>query len=258
MLQQTQVSRVLLKYPRFVKRFPSFKSLARARTSSVIREWRGMGYNNRAVRLQRLAKLVVSQHGGRLPVSIESLQSLPGIGKYTAHALACLVHGQNVPVVDTNVARVLSRLFPLQAKRADIWETAQMILPSREASVWNQALMDLGATICTASSPKCTICPVVRSCPSSFKVRKAGSSRKISEPSRDGVPDRIYRGRIIDVLRNSRNDRPIPLRRIGTDIKNSFGARDSKWLLRLMQGLERDGLVRLKSTLRGTVASLSQ
>ncbi len=258
MLQQTQVNRVLEKYPRFIKRFPSFAKLARAKASSVIRAWKGMGYNSRAVRLQRLAKTVVFQHGGMLPKSAEELQMLPGIGKYTANALLYLVHGKNVPVVDTNVNRVLSRVFPEQVRKLGIWESAHYVLPKLKAPVWNQALMDLGATICTASSPKCALCPVVRYCPSSFKVRRGVSSREISEPSRDGLPDRIYRGRIIDVLRNSRNDRPILLRRIGASIKNSFGARDNKWLLRLMQGLERDGLVSLKSTPRGTVASLSQ
>jgi A/G-specific adenine glycosylase len=166
MLQQTQVSRVLQKYPLFIRRFPSFSSLAVAKTSSVIREWKGMGYNNRAIRLQRLARIVKSQYRGMLPKSVEELQSLPGIGKYTAHALSYLVHGQNVPVVDTNIKRVLSRLFRRDEKNLGIWETAQSILPSRKAHIWNQALMDLGALICTAANPKCGICPVAGYCPS--------------------------------------------------------------------------------------------
>ncbi len=249
---------MLLKYPRFIKHFPSFASLARAKASSVIREWKGMGYNNRAIRLQRLAQIVVSRHHGKLPKSIEALQSLPGIGRYTAHAVACLVHGQNVPVVDTNVKRVLSRLFPLSVRKVDSWEIAEKILPSRNAHIWNQALMDLGATICVASSPKCGICPVARFCPSSFKVRRPVASRRISEPSRDGLPDRIYRGRIIDVLRNAKDDNPVPLHRIGRKIKDPFAARDKNWLLRLMKSLERDGLISLKSTPRGTTASLAQ
>lgn len=258
MLQQTQVSRVLQKYPRFIKRFPSFASLARARTSSVIREWKGMGYNNRAIRLQRLAKLVESRYRGKLPKSVEELQLLPGIGKYTAYALACLVHGQNVPVVDTNINRVLSRLFPRRAKESDIWEIAKMILPAWKAQTWNQALMDLGATICTATNPQCGVCPVSRSCPSSFRVRRESSIRKSPEPSREGLPDRIYRGRIVDVLRSSKSDRLVSLDHIGRHIKDSFAVRDRNWLLRLMRDLERDGLVTLKNTARGTSASLAR
>ncbi len=246
------------KYPEFIRRFPSFSSLAKAKTSAVIRQWKGMGYNNRAIRLQRLAKIVVSQYEGRLPITIRDLQSLPGVGKYTAHALACLVHGQNVPVVDTNIKRVLSRLFSRRAKNIDFWKTAHRVLPPRRAAEWNQALMDLGATVCTAQSPKCRSCPVVLLCPSAFKVRKAAFAPKSSEPSRDGIPDRIYRGRIIDVLRSSKDDRPIPLQRIGVEIKVSFAVRDQNWLLRMLKDLERDGLVQLKNTARGTAASLAQ
>jgi A/G-specific adenine glycosylase len=136
MLQQTQVSRVLTKYPRFLKRFPTFKKLANAKTSDVIKAWEGMGYNNRALRLQRLAVTVLDQHRGRLPESIRELQALPGIGRYTAHALACFSFGRRVPVVDTNIKRVLTRLRSPQRrepapKEADIWDLASSLLPHR-------------------------------------------------------------------------------------------------------------------------------
>lgn len=258
MLQQTQVSRVLQMYPRFLKRFPSFSSLANARTSSVIRAWRGMGYNNRAVRLQHLARTVLSAHQGRLPTTIESLEKLPGIGKYTAHALACLAFNQHVPVVDTNIRRVLSRLFPAQAKKLDIWALAAIALPSRSAHRWNQALMDLGATVCTSANPKCRICPVVKLCPSSFRVQRSTELRATPEPSRDGLPNRIYRGRIVDALRRTTGSNYVSFAHLGRKVKDSYSIQDEPWLERLMKALEKDGLVVLKKTPKGYFASLPQ
>jgi len=256
MLQQTQVSRVLQQYPRFLKRFPDFTALARARTSSIIRAWKGMGYNNRAVRLQRLARNVLGEYNGKLPTTIEDLLSLPGIGRYTAHAVACLAFNRHLPVVDTNVRRVLSRLFLPHAKRMETWELAEKVLPKRGASRWNQALMDLGATICTAVNPKCRACPVQKKCPSAFKVSNSRRVSKGTEPSRDGLPNRIYRGRIVDVLRHSKPERHVPISRLGRQIKESYSRHDEDWLKGLMKGLEKDGLVALKKTKAGFAASL--
>jgi A/G-specific adenine glycosylase len=258
MLQQTQVSRVLLKYPLFLKRFPNFAALARARSSSVIRAWKGMGYNNRAVRLQRLARIVHNEFGGTLPSSIEELLSLPGIGKYTAHALACLAFNQHVPAVDTNIKRVLGRLFPVETKRMDVWTLAKMTLPGRNANGWNQALMDLGATVCTSRSPKCQVCPVSELCPSSFRIQVQKPMRTNREPSRDGLPNRIYRGRIVDALRRSPAKRFVSITKLARRVKNSYSANDRQWLLVLMKGLEKDGLIMLRTTKSGIAASLPQ
>ncbi len=258
MLQQTQVSRVAEKYPGFIGRFPTISSLARAKTSTVIRAWKGMGYNNRAVRLQLLAKSVTQLHSSKLPRDVEALQSLPGIGKYTAHAIACFAYRRQVPVVDTNVRRVLTRLFPSWTKNADIWEIAERVLPRRRAYDWNQALMDLGSTICTAHSPKCSACPVSDLCPSAFRVVRSRSPRVQSEPHRDGLPNRIYRGRIVENLRYFPFGRRVTLSRLGPKIKEGYGKRDERWLLRLMQSLERDGLVELRRTRSGVAASLPQ
>jgi A/G-specific adenine glycosylase len=258
MLQQTQVSRVLQVYPRFLKRFPNLATLARARTSSVIRMWKGMGYNNRAVRLQNAARIVLDEYNGKLPTTIEDLQLLPGVGKYTAHALACLAFNQHVPVVDTNINRVLGRIFPAEARKTDIWKLADMALPKRNASHWNQALMDLGATVCTAVNPKCGTCPVAKLCPSSFRIRRSNKSRTRREPSRDGLPNRIYRGRVVDVLRHSRGKSFVPLRQLGRQIKESYSRLDEDWLVQLMEGLEKDGLVVLKKMKLGLAASLPQ
>jgi A/G-specific adenine glycosylase len=256
MLQQTQVNRVLEKYPEFLNRFPNFITLARANTSSVIRSWKGLGYNNRVVRLQLLARWVVRENGGRLPQTIPQLQSLPGVGKYTAHALACFAFNKNVPVVDINVERVLKRLYPSDAKRLDAWSLAERVLPGKKAYDWNQALMDLGSTICVSSNPRCSECPAVTLCPSAFKVKKTAWSQKRIEPSRDGLPNRIYRGRIVEVLRHTSPNHSVSLSRLGRQIKQPFSKQDAAWLMGLLSRLEEDGLVALKRTRSGLLASL--
>jgi A/G-specific adenine glycosylase len=258
MLQQTQTGRALEKYPQFIKRFPTFSSLADAGASSVIRAWRGMGYNKRAVHLHQLAKIVATHHGGILPGDIDKLLSLPGIGKYTAHALACFAFHKHVPVVDTNIRRVLSRVFPAQTQHKDIWELAALSLPQRNAYDWNQALMDLGSTICTVNNPKCDVCPVSRLCPSSFRVKRTRTHRPMTELSRNGLPDRIYRGRIVETLRHRTPGKHIAISRLGPQIKATYSRRDEAWLVRLMRRLERDGLVQLRQSKRGLAASLAQ
>ncbi len=245
MLQQTQASRVEEKYPLFLKRFPTLASLSRAAKHSVVRAWRGMGYNNRAVRLQQLAKDVMRNHNGKLPRAVDELDLLPGIGKYTSHAIACFAFGQPVPAVDTNVRRVLSRLFPLASKRRDIWDIAQEAVPPRRAYDWNQALFDFGATICTQRNPKCDICPVKRYCPSAFRINGKIAKPAKREPARDGIPNRIYRGRIVEVLRNLKGNRALSLSTLGKRIKSNYRLRDSAWLRKLLQQLERDRLVSL-------------
>lgn len=264
MLQQTQVSRVLIKYPQFLKRFPNFKSLAHAKTSDAIKAWQGMGYNNRVIRLQRLAKTLVKNNRGRLPDDINELQRLPGIGRYTAHAVACLIFHKQVPVVDTNIIRVLSRLFPKKLKPnrqhriniETIWKTAEWLLPRNRAADWNQALMDLGAMICTAANPKCSMCPVQSNCPSAFKTIRATAKNLKQEPQRDGIPHRIYRGRIVEVLRNLTGKKSLATAEIGNKIKPLFGNGDKQWLSSLLKELEQDGLILLKKKPAGLRVSL--
>ncbi|MBI4427485.1 MAG: A/G-specific adenine glycosylase [Ignavibacteriales bacterium] len=256
MLQQTQVHRVLQKYPKFIKRFPSFGSLARARTSSVIRAWRGMGYNNRAVRLQRLAKEIANKHQGKLPRTIPQLESLPGIGPYTARAVSCFAFGQCVPVVDTNVHRVLHRIFPKETRDEEIWNVAERALPVRNAYSWNQALMELGATVCVARNPCCEKCPVKRTCPSAFTKKIARRHNGVREPGRNGVPNRIFRGRIVETLRDSHQSVKASL--LGRRLMPGFREKDRPWLIQLLKGLERDGLVRIHNHRKETEVSLAQ
>ncbi|MEK9136564.1 MAG: hypothetical protein AAB393_05530, partial [Bacteroidota bacterium] len=249
MLQQTQVNRVLEKYPRFLKRFPTIHSLARAHQHEVVIAWQGMGYNNRAVRLHQLARTVLQQHGGKFPEAYQELVALPGVGKYTANALLSSAFGKDVPVVDVNVRRVLSRLLwqmrtTIEMKpESEIWELAQSLLPAGKAYDWNQALMDLGATICTARAPQCISCPAARLCSSAATMKHVTSSPGKQEPSRDGVPNRIYRGRIIEALRQYRGRRRLHPDDIGKQIRPTYSSRDRFWLRSLLAGLERDGLI---------------
>ena len=162
MLQQTQVSRVLEYFPRFMARFPSIDALARSRPKAVMEQWDGLGYYARASNLHALARLVRTTMAGRLPDSPEELQKLPGVGRYTAGAVACFAYEKAVPAVDTNVKRVLSRAF----KPKDVWKLAQRIMPRDGKRAWqfNQAMMELGALVCTARVPKCQDCPVKNHC----------------------------------------------------------------------------------------------
>jgi A/G-specific adenine glycosylase len=161
MLQQTQVSRVTEYYPRFMERFPTVEALARARPKAVREAWDGLGYYARARNLHQLAK-EVSAVGGQLSEDPEELVKLPGVGPYTAGAVACFAYEKPVAAVDTNVKRVLQRVF----RTKDVWGLASAIVPKEGKRAWrfNQALMELGALVCTARSPKCPTCPVRKEC----------------------------------------------------------------------------------------------
>ncbi|HEY7613385.1 MAG TPA: A/G-specific adenine glycosylase [Gemmatimonadales bacterium] len=170
MLQQTQVSRVEAYYHRFLERYPTVHTLAAAPPAAVRESWEGLGYYRRAANLHRLAQAVVDEHGGVMPSDPVVLAKLPGVGRYTAGAVACFAYEKVAATVDTNVARVLRRVFhPRLAGRAlskRIWRTALEILPSQGKRAWhvNQALMELGALICTARVAKCGECPVRGAC----------------------------------------------------------------------------------------------
>jgi A/G-specific adenine glycosylase len=173
MLQQTQVSRVLDYWPRFLERFAGLPALASAPPSSVREAWDGLGYYRRAKNLQELARTVV-EHGGMLPDDPERLRELPGVGRYTAGAVASFAYERRTAAVDTNVARVLRRAFhPRRASEARLWATAEALLPRRGRDAWtfNQAIMELGALVCTARVRKCGECPVRKACATGRRVR---------------------------------------------------------------------------------------
>lgn len=167
MLQQTQVKRVLEYYPRFLARYPTAEELAGAAESAVREAWEGLGYYRRAANLQRAARQVAEQHGGRFPETPEELERLPGIGRYTAGAVASFAFGADAAILDTNAARVLARVFGpgrARGRNARLWALAAAAIPPGRAYPFNQGIMDLGATICTARKPGCPRCPVRRAC----------------------------------------------------------------------------------------------
>jgi A/G-specific adenine glycosylase len=182
MLQQTQVATVIPYYNEWLRRFPDFVSLARASENAVLHAWQGLGYYVRARNLHATAMTVAERHGGRFPRSVEQMQQLPGIGKYTAHAVASFAFRQSLPIVEANTARVLTRLFDFRkpidsapgSKR--LWLNAAMLVPKTNALLYNSALIDLGALICVSRQPKCGICPVKEFCsakdPQTLPVRK--------------------------------------------------------------------------------------
>jgi len=170
MLQQTRVETVLPYYERWMARFPTIEALAAAGQQDVLNAWEGLGYYSRARNLHKAAQLLVREHNAQLPADVHALRKLPGIGPYTAGAIASLAFGLDEPVVDGNVRRVLARIFNLQT-RADtpagtrrLWELAAAHLPPGRAAGYNQALMELGALVCTPRSPACDQCPIATHC----------------------------------------------------------------------------------------------
>ena len=177
MLQQTQVSRVTQYYRKFLDRYPTVSELAQATPKAVRETWDGLGYYRRAEHLHALAKTVLGDHGGRIPTDLEELRRLPGVGPYTAGAVSAFAYERPVAAVDTNVDRVLRRVFrPRQASGAvgsrKINTLATLLQPTRGRTAWefNQALMDLGALLCTARSPACARCPVQPACKTGRRV----------------------------------------------------------------------------------------
>ncbi len=193
MLQQTQVATVLPYFRRFLRRFPSVRALAAAKEDEVLRQWAGLGYYSRARSLRRAAKEIVARHGGRVPADLESLRRLPGIGPYTAAAIASIAFSLPHELVDGNVARVLARLG---GRRGDVkspalsrklWADARGLLYRRRPGDWNQALMELGALLCAPESPHCGECPLRKDC-SAFRH---GLQDKIPKTSAKRAPIRL-------------------------------------------------------------------
>jgi len=175
MLQQTQVDRVLPKYHEWLRKYPSFEALAAADEADVSATWRPLGYNIRPKRLHAIARESVARFGGQLPSDHETLLSFKGIGAYTAGAIRSFAFRQRAAILDTNVARVLFRIFvatgdiKAHAMRKRLWAISEVMVPRKQVFDFNQALMDFGATICVARKPKCDACPMTKLC-ASFPV----------------------------------------------------------------------------------------
>jgi len=170
MLQQTQVDRVLPKYHEWLERYPTLGALASAAEADVVKTWYPLGYNIRPRRLQSIARESMANHGGALPQDEATLLSFKGIGAYTAGAVRSFAFGQRAAILDTNVARVLFRVFVARgdakshAMKARLWAISRAVLPYRHVFDFNQALMDFGATLCSARQPQCSICPLSKKC----------------------------------------------------------------------------------------------
>jgi A/G-specific adenine glycosylase len=264
MLQQTQVDRVLPKYQHFLSAFPTLADLAAAPTADVISAWVPLGYNRRAIILQSIARQVIAEYGGRIPDTIDELLKLKGIGRYTAGAIACFAYRKHVATVDTNIRRVLHRIFlglehpEPKVNDAQMLNLAEQVLPDGKAYDWNQALMDMGATICTSNNPHCLDCPLQEACQayqdmSQYSLFPSGAVlrqlRKVAEKktSYQAQPftssNRYFRGRIVDLLRTLPADKRISLATLGPKIKPEFSADDFIWLQKIVEGLVKDGLL---------------
>jgi A/G-specific adenine glycosylase len=193
MLQQTQVNRVVSKYREFLRCYPTLETLADAKTSELRRVWYPLGYNVRPLRLRRIAQRTLRDHGGRIPDSYDGLLAMDGIGRYTAGAVLSFAFKQDAPIVDTNVARLLSRYFGLRrrtprgASQRRLWQLAGEVIPPGKGHRINQAMMDFGAMICTARSPQCPRCVLRHTCRSYPFVSK-GYPPAPSSPPKARVP----------------------------------------------------------------------
>jgi A/G-specific adenine glycosylase len=253
MLQQTQVDRVVPVFERFVTNFPSFAALAEASSADVVRAWRGLGYNSRAVRLQRLAKAVCERHGGTLPSDGDALRALPGVGPYTVAAIRAFAFDIDGVALDTNIRRIVHRTRiglevpePASAKAVEA-AALSFVVPGRANDV-NSALMDLGATICTARAPKCLVCPLRDVCaaaPVDAGALAAHAKQRVKASER--VPfertSRFLRGRIVDALRALAPHESISLLDLHGMLATVAPDRSPDEIAEATQGLARDGVV---------------
>lgn len=200
MLQQTRVEAVIPYFRKWMKLFPTVRALAKASERDVLTAWEGLGYYSRARNFHKAAKIVVEKYGGKLPRDVDELQKLPGIGRYTAGALASIIFGMDEPALDGNLKRVYARLFdvkkPVNSTEGEklLWKIAHENLPKGKAADFNQALMDLGAMICVPKNPRCEVCPLARDCKA--KARGVQHLRPV-RMAKKTIPHHIYAAAVI-------------------------------------------------------------
>jgi A/G-specific adenine glycosylase len=235
MLQQTQASRVAPAFERFLGRYPTLRDLALAPRDDVVRSWAGLGYNRRAVALSEIARSLVDDHGGRVPRDPELLRRLPGIGAYTAAAVASLAFGEPVAALDTNVRRVVARVWAgrdaVDVAPDNLRERAERWLDRDDPATWNQALMDLGREICRPR-PRCEVCPIAFGCRFLAEGAVPRPARRVQ--GRFEGSSRQVRGAVVDALRSGPSSMGAIARRTGfspDEIRQAVGT------------LRRDGLV---------------
>jgi A/G-specific adenine glycosylase len=256
MLQQTQVERVVPIYERFLSAWPTFAALAAASQADVVRAWRGLGYNSRAVRLHRLACAVRDGHGGVLPRDETALRALPGVGPYTARAVAAFAFDADVAALDTNVRRIVHRTqfgieWPPRASERDLDALATALVPRGAGYAFNSALMDLGATVCTARAPKCLLCPLRAVC-AAAPIDAAALAAQAAAHAKSRSPQerlefvrttRYARGRVIDRLRALSEGERISLLDLQAELAPLMLQQDPSALARVVASLARDGVL---------------
>jgi A/G-specific adenine glycosylase len=281
MAQQTQAARAAEAWSRFLGEFPTVEALASATPAAVLRAWRGLGYNRRALALRRAAIAIVGEHGGRVPADLDALRRLPGVGPYTARAVAALAFGQRVGAVDTNVRRVLNRAVggrPGAFTEAELQAVADASVPGDRPGQWTHAVMDVGATFCRPRAPRCDACPARAFCRAAIDGtadmpaqgggarRRAGAARAGAARAgaaragaaragaaaigarESGAPfhatSRWLRGRILDELRDAPAD-------AWARVDAPLGDHDAVAVETAVRGLVREGLAELHPTDRG-------
>lgn len=237
MAQQTQALRAAQAWAIFLERYPTPAALAAASPAEVIRAWRGLGYNRRAVALRAAAIRIVEEHAGGVPDSLEALEALPGIGPYTARAVLAIAFGRQVAALDTNIRRVLDRAAgPLPAGARALQAAADGFVPARRPAGWTHALMDIGATICQKRNPRCGDCPLLSICRSAGKVADSAPGRRAWTAAPFESTNRWLRGRILDRLRESP-----PQAWVG--FGEPMGGHDAMSVAAALAALEREGLL---------------
>jgi A/G-specific adenine glycosylase len=245
MAQQTQAARAGEAWTRFMARFPTVESLAAARPADVLRAWQGLGYNRRALALWRAAQVVVNEHGGRVPSDVAALAALPGVGPYTARAVAAIAFGLPVGAVDTNVRRVLGRMVlgdEAAAPRPELQQLADSAVPRDGASDWTHAVMDVGALICRPARPDCDACPARTWC--RYRAMIAEPVPRSSKPRRPTPPfpttSRWLRGRILDRLRAAPDADWV-------ELDGPVGSHEAEAVVVAARALAREGLLELEA-----------
>lgn len=256
MLQQIQVQRAIPFYERFLVRFPTVEALAEAPLAEAIRVWGDLGRYRRIVYLHETARVVVEEHDGLIPSEPEDLLKLPGIGPYTAGAVACFAFEKDAGFVDTNMRRVLHRLFygvqaATRATDKDLLEIARNLVPEGRGWRWNQALMETGALLCTARRPRCDECPLREFCRARAEVASSGwPQQERKTPSfRYEDSNRYYRGKVLAELReiSYAGTESIDLRELGRRVRPDFHERETSWLQAAVESLRKDGLAKISS-----------
>lgn len=259
MLQQTQVSRVIEKFQEFITLFPTLQDLANASKADVIHSWSGLGYNRRALLLHQFAKEVIKKHDGKIPNKPGALISLPGIGPYASGSIASFAFNEPAPAIDVNVRRMYHRYFDARdqgtpgskSQEQHLYKLVKSTIPPNQSANFHGALMDFASAVCTRKNPSCQECPLQSSCQfaplyHTHKEKALFLKEKKVEPGITEldkyIPNRIFRGRIVEWTRNNQNTQ-VAITSLGKQIKKDYTSKDQEWLIKLLKKLQKDSLI---------------